>query len=299
MNRLNHSPPMFYSAWARGDDALRDAAVDWCSNMHDLSIWWGDAEDFGGTRYNNAVAAGQDEHKGDDVFMWRTNNASHFCTKGYDAFFLAYEATGDPRMTTALRAQVGYAAAHIHTHTGEARNIGNAADFMNLFRMTGEPFYRDEALRLFRELRTKLSEGDVFSQGGRPIVPDEHFINDDKFGYEYPFAKPYIMGYGLAGLPDLLREFPDEPKLRNVVRAVADFMARTVDPSGGWRYPHPASSRLIISQGVEHAAQIARAARVLEERGENVDALTDAVETVLRARVLGFERSTISNLRTR
>ena len=33
------------------------------------------------------------------------------------------------------------------------------------------------------------------------------------------------------------------PKVRDMVRAVADFMAGSQDPVGGWRYPHPRSSR--------------------------------------------------------
>ncbi len=165
MNRLNHGPAIFEEAWRSGDRELRDVGVLWCSNMYDLSLWWGDKEDFGGTRYNNAVAASETAHQGDNSFMWRTNWASHFCTKGYDAFFLAYEETGDPRMAVALAAQVAYARSHIHANTGECRNIGDVTDFMRLYRVTKVPMYRDEALRLFRELREKLSVGDLFDQG--------------------------------------------------------------------------------------------------------------------------------------
>ena len=42
---------------------------------------------------------------------------------------------------------------------------------------------------------------------------------------------------------------PDEPELKETVRAVADFLAATEDPAGGWRYPHPRSSAVIMSQG--------------------------------------------------
>src|SRR5207247_7623534 len=132
-------------------------------------------------------------------------------------------------------------------------NIGDARDFIRLYRFTGRQSCLDEALRLFRELRTKLSPGDLFSQGGQPIVPNPGFIEDDETGYRYPFAKPYIIGYALAGLPDLARYAPQEPKLRAVVQAVADFMAASQDPVGGWRYPHPRSSSVIMSQAIEHA----------------------------------------------
>ncbi|MBI5094701.1 MAG: hypothetical protein HZB26_19975 [Candidatus Hydrogenedentes bacterium] len=291
MNRLNHCPAIFLEAWRAGDAELRNAAANWCSNMYDLSIWWGDTETYGGTRYNNSIAANQPEHKDDQAFMWRTNGDSNFCTKGYDSFFYAYEETGDPRMLTALNAQVEYARKYVHVDRGECRNIGDAADFIRLYRSTGTTMYRDEAMRLFRELRNKLSKGDLFSQGGEPILDDGPFIDDDAHGTPAPFAKPYIMGYALAGLPALLEEFPDEPKLHDVVRAVADFLARSQDPVGGWRYPAPASSGLIISQGLEHANQLVRASAVLERRGENIEKLLDAIERTLQARVLGFART--------
>ncbi|MHB8862108.1 MAG: dienelactone hydrolase family protein [Pirellulaceae bacterium] len=291
MNRLNHGPAIFEEAWRSGDRELRDIGVLWCSNMYDLSLWWGDKEDFGGTRYNNAVAAGETAHHGDSSFMWRTNWASHFCTKGYDAFFLAYEETGDPRMIVALNAQVDYARRHIHANTGECRNIGDVTDFMRLYRGTKVPMYRDEALRLFGELREKLSLGDLFDQGGKPIVADGPFIDDDNRGLMTGYAKPYIIGYALAGLPWLLAEYPDEPKMRDVVRAVADFLAASQDPTGGWRYPHPRSSYVIGSQGMEHAVQLTRAAAALEKRGENVDGLLDAIERTLQGRVMCFART--------
>ncbi len=291
MNRLNHCPAIFEESYRASSEALRETAVLWCSNMYDASIWWGDTPDFGGTRYNAAVAANEKQHEGDTSYLWRTNWSSHFCTKGYDSFFYAYEETGDPRMLTALNAQVNYAKGFIHTNTGECRNIGDVIDFMRLYRFTGAPMYQDEALRLFRELREKLSEGDLFSQGGQPIVKDGPFIDDDQHGYEAPFAKPYIIGYGLAGLPELLKDYPDEPKLHDVIRAVADFMAESQDPVGGWRYPHPRSSGVIISQGMEHSAQLVRAATVLEERGEDIGNLLNAIERMLQGRIEGFRKT--------
>lgn len=59
MNRLNHCPPIFDESLRSGDARLRETAVQWCSNMNDLSLWWGNTPDFGGTRYNAAVAAGE------------------------------------------------------------------------------------------------------------------------------------------------------------------------------------------------------------------------------------------------
>ncbi|MCC6491034.1 MAG: dienelactone hydrolase family protein [Candidatus Hydrogenedentes bacterium] len=291
MNRLNHCPAIFEESYRASSAALRETAVQWCSNMHDLSIWWGDTPDCGGTRYNAAVAAGEKEHEGDTSYLWRTNWTSHFCTKGYDSFFYAYEETGDPRMLTALRHQVAYAKGFIHTNTGECRNIGDVVDFMRLYRYTGLTEYREEALRLFRELREKLSTGDLFDQGGKPIAEDVTFIDDDAAGLKAGYAKPYIIGYALAGLPDLLAEYPDEPKLRDVVRAVGDFLASSQDPVGGWRYPHPKSSGVIIGQGMEHAMQLVRSAKALEARGENISNMLDAIERTLQGRIDGYRIS--------
>ncbi len=298
MMRINNAVPMLEAAYRRGDADLRDAALLWCSNTYDLGIWWGDETDvdgwqrdysqFGGTRHPIA-----DDRPDDPRFQWRRNPAFDFCTKGFDSFFYAYEETGDPRMSTALLAQIEYAREHIHSdrNPGQTRNVGIVSDFLRLYGFTGVETYRDEALKQFRELRTRLSDGDLFSQGGEPFYPDPPFIDDDAHGYKYPFPKPYILGYALQGLPKLLEEYPDEPKLRDVVRAVADFLAEAQDPSGGWRYPHPRSSLLSFGQAHEAAAVIGRAAKVLEARGENIDGLLDAVERVLRASVLTHRKA--------
>lgn len=289
MNRLNHCPAMFQAGLGGG--ASTEAALAWCSNFHDLSIWWdaSDAEGFGGTRYNN-MAAMDKSFAQDPAFMWRSNSDISFCTKGYDSFLYAYELTGDPRYANALHWQTEYAMREIHADTGEARNIGDVRDFVRLYEMTGRRVYLEHGLRLFRELRTKLSTRDLFSQSGAPLEENLPFIDTDDFGYHHAFPKPYIMGYALAGLPALAKYFPEEPKLRDVIRAVADFIAATVDPVGGWRYPDPNSSTVLIGQGMEHAAQLCRAAEYLEGRGEAIDNLLDAVEMVLQGRVNGFIR---------
>lgn len=286
MNRLNHAPAIFEEAWRTSDRRLRDVAVNWCDNFHDLSIWWG-PEKTGGTRYNNVRAMDRTLPGDDRHFMWRSDSSVDFCTKGYCSFLLAYEQTGDPRHREALEAQVNYASRFVHTDRGEARNIGDADDFMRLYQYTGDRRYLDEAMRLFRELRTKLSTGDLFSQGGQPIEPDPPFINDDATGTRHPFAKPYIIGYALLGLPRLARIEGNEPKLRDVIRAVADFMAESQDPAGGWRYPHPRSSSLILDQAMEHAWQLVVADGLLGPRPAHLD----AIERVLRQRYYGWKRT--------
>ena len=286
MNRLNHCAAIYEEGLRRGDRRLTDVAVAWCDNFYDRSIWWG-PEQTGGTRYNNMIAQGQTPPDNDQSYMWRSNRAVNFCTKGFDAFFLAYEQTGDPRMLEALNAQLRYAAQYIHADQGECRNVGAAEDFMRLYEFTGDEKFLKEARRLFRELRTKLSSGDLFSQGGQPLEPDPPFIEDDPGGSRHPFAKPYIIGYALAGLPDLARYAPEELKLRDVVQAVADFLADSQDPVGGWRYPHPRSSYVILSQAMEHAWQIVQADKFLGAQERHLD----AVERVLRQRLLGWRKT--------
>ena len=286
MNRLNHCPPIFADAWRSGDARLREVALLWCDNFHDQTIWWGPKE-TGGTRYNNIRAQNQTPPDDDRAYMWRSNGSVNFCTKGYDSFFLAYEETGDPRFHSALDAQLAYARVHLHADRGECRNIGDVRDFAQLHRWTGDPRHHDEALRLFRELRTKLSTGDLFDQGGKPLAADPPFIEEDNAGLKVGYAKPYIIGYALAGLPELARLDPAEPRLTNVIAAVADFLATSQDPLGAWRYPHPRSSWMILSQAIEHAWQLVQADRYLGPR----EAHLDAIERVLRQRLHGWERT--------
>ncbi len=284
MNRLNHCAAIFEEGWRSGDRRLLETGVLWCDNFYDQSIWWGEKE-RGGTRYNNVI--GMNQTPPDKKYMWRSNSSVNFCTKGYDAFWLAWEQTGDPRLREALDAQVAYAAQHLHADRGECRNIGDVRDFIRLYRDTGERRYLDEALRLFRELRHKLSTGDLFDQGGKPLDPDPPFIDEDQRGLTVGYAKPYIIGYALAGLPELSPWAPDEPKLRDVVRAVADFLADSQDPIGGWRYPHPRTSAIIMSQALEHAWQITQAARLLGPEAKWLD----AIEATLRQRIHGWRRT--------
>ena len=284
MNRLNHGAAIFEEGQRSQDRRLTETGLLWCDNFYDQTVWWGEPE-RGGARYNNVVAMNRTPPTKD--YMWRSDTSVNFCTKGYDCFQLAWEETGDPRMEEALRAQVGYVAKVLHANQGECRNIGDVREFIRLYELTGNPSYLQEALRLFRELRTKLSTGHLFDQGGKPLAADPPFIDDDQRGLQFGYAKPYIIGYALAGLPELTRFAPNEPELKETIRAVADFLASAVDPSGGWRYPHPRSSAVIISQGMEHAWQLAQAVQALGPEPQWLD----AIETVLRARILFWQRT--------
>src|SRR5207302_503296 len=65
------------------------------------------------------------------------------------------------------------------------------------------------------------------------------------------------------------------------------FMAESQDPVGGWRYPHPRSSSVIMSQAMEHAWQLTQADRLLGPQEKHLD----AIERVLRQRLLGWQRT--------
>lgn len=279
MNRLNHCPDIYFDGYRDNDPRLVEMATLWCDNFHDQTIWWG-PDGTGGTRYPNVSAVPEWPRPEDALYMWRSNSAVHFCAKGFESFLIAYEQTGDPRMLEALDAQVAYTSEHVHAAIDGTRNIGVVRDFVRLYDYTGRQHYLEQALRLFRELREVLSTGDLFTESGKPIVPDPAYIDVDAVGVNYPFAKPYILGYALQGLPGLARHCPNEPKLVDVIRSVADFLAEAQDPAGGWRYPHPRSSLLhMVFQ--EHAWQLVQADLLLGPQSEHLD----AIERYLRQRI--------------
>jgi hypothetical protein len=71
-----------------------------------------------------------------------------------------------------------------------------------------------------------------------------------------------------------------------VVRAATDFLITSQDPVGGWRYPHPRSSCVLMNSSMEQAWQLTQAAKVgLQARQ------LDAIERVLRQRLLGYQKT--------
>lgn len=293
MNRLNHNSEIFYESLRTADIEIRKTFLLWCQNYTQLSIWWGELEktNFGGTRYNNIRGRNPKIHEDDNNFMWRSNDAVTFCTKGFDNLLFAYEETGDPMYACSLKWQIEYAKENVHANTGECRNVGVVKDFMILYHALGKQEYAQHALRLFRELREKLCDNHLFSQGGEPLKKEVPFIQNDQTGYKNPFPKPYILGYALQGLPDLYKEFPDEPRLYDTIEAVAKFIAESGDPVGGWRYPHPRSPLVFIGQGIEHAYHLVNACFVLEGKSPYFDLCLDRIETVLQARIASLIRS--------
>jgi len=282
-NRLNHCAPIFFDAFRRGDARLLETALAWCENFYDLSMWWGPKK-TGGTRYHSRQMRGEKIPDDGKSFTWRSNDAVDFCTKGFYSFLLAYEQTGDPRMLEALEAQVDYAVRHVHCDDGQCRNVGVVEDFVRLYELTGQQRYLDQAIRLFRELRTKLNPHGLFSQSGEPIERNPPFIDGDEFGYSHPFAKPYILGYALAGCPRLLRYAPDEPRLRETVESIADFMVSAQDPIGDWRYPTATSSHF-SGQTLGHSWQLVQVCEALGPREKYLD----TIELALKQQILLWE----------
>ena len=279
MLRLNHAPAIFFEGWRSNDRRLVTAGVLWCQNFRDMGIWWG-PENYGGTRYPYTTGPAD---FGKD-FCWRSDEGgATFCTKGFDSFLLAYEQTGDPLMLEALGAQTQFAENHVHAVPGLTRNIGDVIDFVRLHRYTGEQGYLDNALRLFSELRDSgaLQPENLYTESGGPATNNDTYMERDGVGFDGSYFKPYILGYGLQGLPALAELYPDEARLGEAVRAMADFLARTQDPVGAWRYPHPLSPGMIVNQALEHAQQIANAEAVLGPQ----DAHLDAIERMLRLRL--------------
>lgn len=280
LNRLNLAIPMFEDAYRSGDTRLLKTALLWCENFHDLSLWWGPGK-TGGARYPVVFSIGQKAPRDDRTFMWRSNSSWDFCTKGFYSFLIAYEHTGDPRMLEALRAQTAYASKHVHAVKGLTRNVGCVLDFIRLYRNTGDKAHLDDALRLFHELREFLTPRNLFTESGRQPHPDRPFVEDDSTWRQHPYEKPYILGYALLGLPELLKYAPDEPKLRDVVKAVGDFLADCQDPLGAWRYPHPRSSLNYPQLAIEGAWQLAQVDRAIGPQQSHLD----AIERTLRQRI--------------
>ena len=56
---------------------------------------------------------------------------------------------------------------------------------------------------------------------------------------------------------------------------------------GGWRYPHPRSSYVILSQAMEHAWQLVQADRFLGPQEHHLD----AIERVLRQRLHVWQKT--------
>ncbi|MCE9590221.1 MAG: glycoside hydrolase family 88 protein [Planctomycetes bacterium] len=286
-SRLNHCPPIFEEGWRSGDRRLVSTAVLWCENFYDTSIYWGTGPTYGGSRYpsyRTKLPPGVT-----DQYQWRADSGGWaFTTKGASSFFMAYEQTGDPRMLHALDAQITYVGGELVPGVkSSTRMMGIVIDFIRLYRWTGRREYLDKALAAFRSFTAVLQPDHLFTEGGGPPTSNDLFVPHDTPRHAYKFYKPNNMGYALESLPDLLLHAPDEPRLRECVTAMADFMAAAQDPLGGWRYPHPRSPNMLTSHSMQHAHDMATVGRTLGPR----EAYLDAAERFLRMWFHVWEKS--------
>lgn len=285
-NRLNHCPAIFEEGYRSGDWRLVQAGVLWCENYNDLSLCW-DPGNRGGARY-----PGQGRFPRLGVppgvatqYMWRADAMGHaFTTKGASSFFMAYEQTGDPRFLEGLGAQNLFLNRYIVEQcTGGGRHIGIAIDFLRQYRWTGRREYLDRALAMFRVVRKAVGPDGMYGDASK----DHLFVAGDREGYSGKFLKPYMYGYGLESLPALLGYASDEPRLKDVVTALANHMEKAQDPLGVWRYPHPRSPTALCSQSLEHAHHLVNAEHSL---GTTTNRL-DAIERFLRFRIQVWQKT--------
>ena len=142
-------------------------------------------------------------------YMWRSDTSVQFLHQGLRLFLAGVGGNRRPAddggVSGADRLRRAASSTPI---TANAATSATSATSSASTSYTGERQYLDEALRLFRELRTKLSTGHLFDQGGKPLDPDPPFIDEDQRGLKVGYAKPYIIGYALAGLPDLIQFAP-------------------------------------------------------------------------------------------
>jgi hypothetical protein len=239
LERYNHTAYVWDDWFRSGDARLRRLALDYSENYHDFSINWGpDPACYGGGRYPPNAKT----QPWFGSYRTRQNDAVTFCTKGFHSFWLAFEETGDPRFRYAAEQQAKWSAEHVHATVNYMRCIGVVSDFVRLFEYTGERGHLDQAVRLWTEFQACQNPDLLFNEGGVPSTGNDLYVPDDRFGYEHPYVKSYIVQYATNALPDLLRYRPDDQRLRDTILACNDWMARVQTAGGGWSYPGPTTA---------------------------------------------------------
>ncbi|NUP98708.1 MAG: hypothetical protein HUU35_02510, partial [Armatimonadetes bacterium] len=249
LERYNHCGYIWEDYFRTADPRLRQVALDYSENYHDYSVNWGPNPDhYGGGRY----PANARTQPWPGSFRTRQNDAVTFCTKGYRAFWLTYEETGDPRFRHAAEQQARWSAQHVHATVNYTRCIGQVTDFVKLYEYTGERSYLAQAERLWTEFQACQDPDLLFNERGVPSTGNDLYIADDSFGYEHPYVKSYIVQYATNALPDLLAHRPDDQRLRDTIIALNDWMARVQTAAGGWSYPGPTTAGFYWSTEYAH-----------------------------------------------
>ena len=158
--------------------------------------------------------------------------------KGWSAFYLMFEETGEPRYRAAAEAAAEWSIKHQHAGRSYTRTIGVVMDAVKMYEYTGEQKHLNNALHLWETFQEIQGEDLLFTESGKPAVGNDLYIGEDKLGYRNPFVKPYIVQYATNGLPYLLKHRPDDQRLHATVFALNDWMAAHRQPGGGWGYPH-------------------------------------------------------------
>ena len=283
MVRYNHCRYVWEDFFRTGDARLLAIARDWSENYRNLSVYWGPNEKYyGGGRRGRAYRDKPGSPHGPGTYMVRYDNALGFITKGFHSFWLAYEETGDTRFKEAAEAQAHWGAMNIHCHKGEMRNVGAIADFIELYEYTGQQFYLDNTVRLWKEFQSKQGDDLLFTQGGKPAVGDHLYIPNDQYGYKHPFVKPYIVQYAINALPDLLKHRSTDKRLRDTILALNDWMARVQTPGGGYGYPAPSTAgvswRMEYDNGLMLACGIELKEEYLEAAARDLRAIIQLLE---------------------
>jgi hypothetical protein len=279
LERYNHCAYLWEDWYRTGDPRLRQLALDYSENYNDFSVNWGpDPACYGGGRY---PPDGRTQ-PWPGSYRTRHNDAVPFCTKGFHGFWLAFEETGDPRFRFAAEQQAKWSAEHVHATVNYTRCIGVVTDFVKLFEYSGDRAYLAQAERLWTEFQACQDPDLLFNERGVPSTGNDLYVPEDKFGYEHPFVKSYIMQYATNALPDLLRHRPDDQRLRDTILACNDWMARVQTAGGGWGYPGPTTAGFRWSTEYPHGL-------MLGYHVEPRPAYLDAIQRELRAIATVFD----------
>jgi len=281
--RFNHCRYVWEEYFRGGDPRLLDIARDWSENYRNLSVYWGPNEDYyGGSRRGQALRDEPGRPHGPGTYMVRFNNSVGWLTKGFAAFWLAYEETGDPRFREAAEAQARWSADQVTCLRREMRSVGVVADYSKLYEYTGEEFHLGQAVRLWEEFQQGQMDNLLFTQHGKEAVGDHLYIHSDEYGYQHQFVKPYMVQYATNSLPCLLEHRPDDRRLRETILALNDWMATHRQPGGGWGYPHYLTAGMSWNNEYCHGIMVACELRpkdiYLEAVRENVAPVVQLLE---------------------
>ncbi len=208
--RLNHSLLLWEDWFRGGDPRLRQVALDWLRNYHDLGLYWGPNPDlYGACRRGNAWR--DRPGHGPGTFNPRFATAPIYVHKGWSNFYLMYEETGDPRYRHAAEAAADWSIANQHAGRSYTRVIGAVSDAVKMHEYTGDDKHLANAVRIWETFQPTQGEDLLFTESGRPAIGNDLYLGIDALGYKNPFVKPYIVQYATNSLRSVRNELPALP----------------------------------------------------------------------------------------